>query len=264
MRALVTGGYGFAGRYLTSTLEALGYEAVSTVGPREQEDGPRIDLTDSDSLEAALAQSEPDVIFHLAGQAFVPDSRVNPLHTYDVNGMGTVRLLEAVRRYGRVLGRPMPRVVFTSSASVYGRTDNGSDGLLEEQPVRPVDPYGASKASAESACIAWWRSFGVETVIARSFNHIGAGQDERFVVASFAAQLANIKHRDVEKTLLVGNIETARDFLDVRDVVRAYITLAEKGEPGEIYNVCSGTPRRIRDVLQSLIVERDKRRILFQ
>jgi GDP-4-dehydro-6-deoxy-D-mannose reductase len=162
--------------------------------------------------------------------------------------MGTARLAHAVRGYAG----GAPRIVFASSAEVYGARDAGEYPIVETLDLRPRNPYAASKAAAEAILLGESRSFGTDVVVARAFNHIGPGQDERFVVASFAAQLARIAAGGTPK-LFVGNLETARDFLDVRDVVAAYIALARDGERGEVYNVCSGRAVAIRDVLRELI-----------
>ncbi len=239
MRALVTGASGFVGQYLLSALRDVGAEAF---------DCP-VDVNDAATLRAALETSRPTVVFHLAAQTFVPHSLATPIETYETNAMGTAHLAEAVREYA---AGPRPRIVFASSAEVYGARDASEYPLVETLDLRPVNPYGASKAAAEAILLAEAASFGVDVVIARAFNHIGPGQDERFVVASFAAELARIASGGPPQ-LLVGNLEAARDFLDVRDVVLAYIALARDGEPGQIYNVCSGRAVTVRDVLRELI-----------
>jgi GDP-4-dehydro-6-deoxy-D-mannose reductase len=253
MRALVTGANGFAGRHLVQLLVKDGNEVFAAAGPADAgEYHLHLDITNADSIAKCIERSHPDTIFHLAGQAFVPRSIARPLETYEVNAMGTFRLLEAVQDYsGRT--KDAPRIVLASSASVYGRVAEAVNPLREDYPISPVDPYGASKAAAEVACLAAWRSYGVKAVIARSFNHIGPVQDARFVVPAFAAQLARIKAGIDPPVMLVGNLDAERDFLDVRDVVRGYVTLAISGAPGEIYNVCSGTPVSIKEILRSLI-----------
>ncbi len=239
MRALVTGAGGFVGPYLLAALRAEGAEVVDY----------HVDVNDIATLRAALEASRPSVVFHLAAQTFVPEALRTPLPTYETNAMGTARLAEAVRAYS---GGVPPRIVFASSAEVYGARDAGEYPLVETLDLRPANPYGASKAAAEAILLGEASSFGLEVVITRAFNHIGPGQDVRFVVASSAAQLARIAAGG-PPLLLVGNLETARDFLDVRDVVRAYVALAREGESGQIYNVCSGRAVAIRDVLRELI-----------
>ncbi len=249
MRALVTGADGFVGKYLVRALQERGGE-VSAAGGPSSESELRIDVLDADTIRHALEVAKPDVIFHLAGQPFVPRAVERPLEAFEVNAMGTVRLLEVVRT---LMAGSYPRIVLAGSASVYGRVAESKNPLNEEHPISPVDPYGASKAAAECFGMAAWCSYKLPVTIARSFNHIGPGQSADFVVPSFAKQLARIKVGAEKPVMYVGDLTTERDFLDVRDVVEAYIALAENGDPGEIYNVCSGVPMRIQDILRLLI-----------
>jgi GDP-4-dehydro-6-deoxy-D-mannose reductase len=251
MRALVTGATGFAGKYLTVALRETGYETVACGGPRDHDALP-IDLLDLSSLRAALDVSRPQVVFHLAAATFVPDSLVTPMATYETNVRGTANLAQAVREYMQSTGAKV-RMLFTSSAEVYGMQPPATYPLRETVAPSPANPYAASKAAAEMLLLGEAHSFGLDVVIARAFNHIGPGQSDRFVVASFASQLAKIA-RGAAPQLYVGNLDAKRDFLDVRDVVRAYVALASDGTSGEIYNVCSGTARAIRDVLRELII----------
>ncbi len=250
MRALLTGASGFVGGHLVEALRREGAEILACGGPRDASEGYRpIDLADAQSLRDVLDSFRPTVIFHLAAQTFVPESLRSPAETYEINVMGTVRLAEAVRAYA---GGPRPRILFTSSAEVYGRREADEFPLRETLDLRPATPYGASKAAAEAILLAHARGFDLDVVVARAFNHIGPGQDERFVVSSLAAQLARVASGEAPH-LLVGNLGAARDFLDVRDVVAAYVALATDGERGEVYNVCSGKAVAIRDVLRELI-----------
>lgn len=249
MRALVTGATGFVGRYLVDALRRDGAEVFACSGPNDALSGYiPIDLSDPGTITAALEIAAPTVVFHLAAQTFVPDALRSPVETYEVNAIGTARIAEALRAYGP----SRARLLFTSSAEVYGARDPIEYPLRETLGLRPGNPYGASKAAAEAIVLGETRSFGLDAIVTRAFNHIGPGQDDRFVVASLAAQLARIAAGEARQ-LLVGNLETARDFLDVRDVVGAYIALARAGESGEIYNVCSGAAVTIRDILGELI-----------
>ncbi len=250
MRALVTGADGFVGKYLIRALNERDYEVIEAAGPSASGDGLRVDVLDMETIRHAVDAARPDVIFHLAGQAFVPRAVERPLEAFEINAMGTVRLLEAVRT-SRAAN--FPRIVLAGSASVYGRVAESKNPLNENYEISPVDPYGASKAAAECAGMASWCSYRLPVLIARSFNHIGPGQSADFVVPSFAKQLARIKTGAEKPVMYVGDLTTERDFLDVRDVVEAYIALAENGDPGEIYNVCSGVPMRIQDILRLLI-----------
>lgn len=250
MRALVTGASGFVGRYLIEALRRESAQVLACGGPHDEV--PQecvIDLSDPRSLLLPIETFRPTVIFHLAAQTFVPHALRTPSETYEANVMGTARLAEAVRGYA---SDAPPRILFTSSGAVYGKRDSGEYPLQENLDLRPADPYSASKAAAEVILLGEARSFGLDVVIARAFNHIGPGQSEQFVVASLAAQLAHIA-AGAAPQLFVGNLTAARDFLDVRDVVEAYISLARCGERGEIYNVCSGRAITIRDVLRELI-----------
>lgn len=252
MRALVTGASGFVGRYLTEALRADGWVVFPCGGPHDGAEMLALDLRDALAIRGALDLSQPDVVFHLAAQTFVPDSLQAPLATYETNVLGTARLAEAIRGYATDTGK-MPRTILTSSAEVYGAQPADRFPLDENVAPHPGNPYAASKAAAEALLIGESKSFKLDVIIARAFNHIGPGQSDRFVVPSFAAQLARIAAGSND-CLMVGNLDAKRDFLDVRDVVAAYIALATRGVAGETYNVCSGIARSIRDVLRELII----------
>ncbi len=254
VRVLVTGGNGFVGRYLVRALRERGDEVISAGHHATQTDDSQnlpLDLSDPENIAAILDIAQPDLIFHLAAQTFVPQSIEQALTTYDINILGTARLLEAVRK-ARDATKRNPRILFTSSAEVYGQRLPTEFPLRESLAVRPSNPYAASKAAAEAIVFGEAKTYDLDALITRAFNHIGPGQDARFVVASFAEQLAEIA-RGGEPKLLVGNLSPQRDFLDVRDVVAAYIALAEYGDPGAIYNVCSGKATSISEVLRLLI-----------
>ncbi len=252
MRALVTGASGFVGPYLVERLQADGYDVIAAGGPNEDgREALPLDLSDADNLNATFDIAQPDVVFHLAAQAFVPESLRAPMQTYETNILGTARLLEALRGRRDRSGAAC-RLLFVSSAEVYGRQADPARPIEEGAPLHPANPYAASKAAAEAIVLGEAQSFGVDAVIARAFNHIGPGQSDRFAVASFAAQLAKISRGD-SAVMRVGNLQARRDFLDVRDVVSAYAALAEHGQSGEIYNVCSGVATGIKDVLAELI-----------
>ncbi|MHB8704724.1 MAG: GDP-mannose 4,6-dehydratase [Candidatus Tyrphobacter sp.] len=241
MRALVTGASGFVGPHLLHALAEDGWEGVACDA----------DLGDAAALRDALDRAEPDAVFHLAAQSFVPESTRDPEQTYAVNVLGSARLFAAVRAYAASV-KPTPRVLFASSAEVYGAREPAELPLRETLAPQPSNPYAASKAAAEAILIGEMHAFGGDVVIARAFNHIGPGQSERFAVASFAFGLAKIAAGG-QRVLSVGNLDAERDVLDVRDIVRAYVALARHGERGEIYNVCSGKAVAMRDLLRELI-----------
>ena len=250
MRALVTGGTGFVGTYLTQALRAQGDDVFVCAGPDDTRAFP-LDLADVSMLRAALDLAQPDVVFHLAAQTFVPESIDAPQATYDTNVIGTANVARAIREHAE--SEEMPRLIFTSSAEAYGKQPESAFPLRESTALRPANPYAASKAAAEMLLLGEASTFGLDVVIGRAFNHIGPGQSERFVVSNFATQLASIAN-GADPVLYVGNLEAKRDFLDVRDVVRAYIALANDGLAGEVYNICSGVAYPIRDALRELIM----------
>ena len=250
MRAFVTGGNGFVGRYLAAELRARGHETVvAGHSPHGGAFDVALDLTDADAIAATLEAAGSEVVFHLAAQAFVPRATEHPIETYDINVMGTARLIEAVRR---APSGARPKIIFISSAEVYGSQAASELPLRETTLPIPLTPYAASKLAGEAIVLASSRTYGFDAIVTRAFNHIGPGQNERFAVAAFARRLAEIAAGG-SPLLPVGNVETRRDFLDVRDVVRAYVDLAERGTAGEIYNVCSGVGTRMAEVLRQLV-----------
>lgn len=251
MRALVTGASGFVGRYLVELLREGGVEVLAAGGPRDADTHFPIDILDVETLHAAFDLAQPDAVFHLAAQAFVPRSIEAPSETYETNVIGTANVLAALRAWRDRSGRSA-RLVFVSSAEVYGAQPQSAMPIEESRAPNPANPYAASKAAGEAIVLGEVRSYGVDAVITRAFNHIGPAQNERFAVPSFASQLARIA-RGGDPVLRVGNLDARRDFLDVRDVVAAYARLAAAGAAGEVYNVCSGSATSMREILGELI-----------
>jgi GDP-4-dehydro-6-deoxy-D-mannose reductase len=248
VRVLVTGAAGFAGTWLVRALLADGHTVVAAsqeghpppAGGGEVEWIP-LDVTSAESVAAAVERAAPEQVYHLAGQASVAGSFSDPLGTWDVNATGTLRLAAALPAGARLL--------VVSSAEVYGVVPDDEQPIGEDRPLRPYNPYAASKAAAEMAAL---QARG-PVVVARSFNHTGPGQDERFAVASFARQLARIREEGGEPVLRVGNLSARRDLLDVRDVARAYVRLMNEGQAGQVYNVCSGRAVAMSDAAEQLI-----------
>lgn len=228
---------------------ALVHEATSHQGlPQHERVRPVIgDLLDPDGLAATVNQARPDIIFHLAGQAYPARSWLEPAQTIAVNTGGTANLLRAAVEYGR------PRVVVVTSAEIYGPISPGALPLTEQTQPHPRHPYGVSKLAAGELARAYWERYELPVVEARPFNHIGPRQAAGFVVPDFASQLAAIHLGRSEPVIRVGNLEPERDFTDVRDVAAAYLRLAEAGRAGEPYLICSGRPVTIRTLLETLI-----------
>ena len=241
MRAFVTGGHGFVGPHLLAHLDASGDDITA---PHQDE----VDLDDPGALEAAIIAAKPEAIYHLAALAHVGDSWADPKRTFDVNAVGTLRVLDVARQLEVV-----PRVLLIGSAEVYGSVKAADVPIREDHPLVPVTPYAVSKVAAEYLGIQYHAGFGVPVVRARSFNHVGPGQSGHFVVADIARRIAEATRDADTKTLKVGNLSARRDFTDVRDVVRAYRLLITDGAPGEAYNVCSGVDVSIDDLVHRLL-----------
>lgn len=239
MRAFVTGGHGFVGTWLCRHLEAQGDEVVAPTAA--------VDVTDQGAVAGAMAAAEPEVVYHLAGLAHVGGSWARPDEYLRVNTFGTLQVLEAARRCA-----PVPRVVLVGSADVYGASVSDDRPIGEDTPLRPVSPYAASKAAAEMVGLHAHFGRHVPVVIARAFNHAGPGQSPAFVVAGIAQRIVAAVASGAG-TLSVGNLSPRRDLTDVRDVVRAYRLLAERGQPGEAYNVCSGRAVSVEEVVRRML-----------
>ena len=249
MRAFITGATGFAGSYLVNDLLLAGYQVTALVHPATSHQSlpthPLVEAVEGDLLDAAwlataVAQARPDVIYHLAGQAYPARSWQDPALTLAINAGGTANLLQAAVGYGR------PRVVVVTSAEIYGLVQQTDLPLTEASQPQPRHPYGISKWAASQLVAVYWERYQLPVVEARPFNHIGPHQAVGFVVPDFASQLAAIK---------LGQAQ--RDFTDVRDVARAYQFLAEKGQPGEAYFICSGQPVSIHYLLNVLVEAAD-------
>jgi GDP-4-dehydro-6-deoxy-D-mannose reductase len=243
-RLFVTGGHGFVGQWIQRMAPAIaerhGFEIA--IPPIDFE------LLDPAQVDAQLALARPDAILHLAGQSNVPLSFKDPEGTLRVNLTGTLRLFEGLRRAGL-----SPRVVFASSGDVYGQVPDSEMPISEDRVLHPRNPYAVSKIAAEALCYQWSKTEGLAVVVARPFNHIGAGQSDAFALPAFARQIAEIKRGRREPVIEVGDIDVTRDFLHVSDVIEGYLTLLAHGVPGEIYNIASGEDRRLRDLLARML-----------
>lgn len=241
MRALVIGASGFVGKHLVAHLRAAGDDVVAI---DRASGGP--DICDAYGINAHVRGAAPDVIYHLAGQSDVGRSWTDVIGTYRANVEGLVNVLTAAREVD------VHRVVVALSADVYGRVEEHELPLTEDAPFRPISPYAASKAAADLVCLQSFLGHGLGVIRARPFTHIGPGQGQGFVASAIAARVAAAE-RDRLDEIPVGTLTTRRDFTDVRDVVRAYRLLAEHGEAGAAYNICSGLDVRIQELADLLV-----------
>lgn len=250
--ALVTGVSSFAGRQLGRQLVEAGWRVEGLVNRRSsgvtEIREHQLDIADLDSIAALIREIEPDVVFHLAAIVDTVDTP-SVVELYRVNTIGTAAVTEAIKQ-----AAPRARLVFTSSAFVYGHTAPDEQPIVEGLPERALTPYGASKVAAEAIVDQYARSGG-DAVIARAFQHSGPGHVGPYALADWGQQIAEIAAGLREPRVVVGNVEVERDYLDVRDVASAYIALAESGVSGEKYNVSSGEPVAMRTLLESLIAE---------
>jgi GDP-4-dehydro-6-deoxy-D-mannose reductase len=254
VKYFITGIEGFVGHHLSEYLVSHGHEVsgsyfdektiVDLTGCCELY---KIDLRSNLGIKEALAAARPQCIFHLAAQSSPAISFKKPADTFEINVIGMVNLLEAVRE-----SAPNARILLVSSCEVYGLT-NGSAPIKEEQPFNAASPYAVSKISQEQLAIQYHHTYKIDTLVARPFPHTGPGQPELFALPSFAKQIAEIMNSGKEPVVLVGNLSAKRDILDVRDVVKAYVLLSEVGRSGEIYNICSGKCLTMEWALHKLI-----------
>ena len=240
---MVTGASGFVGRYVVAGLRSVGHEVLPSDASAQSERGiEALDITDADAVAAYVAAARPEACLHLAGIAFVPDAARNPGLLTAVNVDGAVNVARALQR-----GAEGARMRFVSSSQVYGYRKDARE-LDEDSPLAPASPYAQSKCEAEQALRAVAEAGGVEIIIARPGNHTGPGQSAKFVVPSFMAAIREVRAGRRER-ITVGNLESERDFTDVRDVVAAYMLLLESGLGGMSYNISSGIHLKIGDLL---------------
>ena len=258
MRVLVTGAGGFVAPHLVELLRAEEPGAVlyGTVRPQTSvARGPGVgitlveaDLNDPAAALAVMDEVAPERIVHLAGQSSVHRSWIEPGATLRSNVLGLVNLLDAVRRRGL-----RPAVLVVGSAEEYGLALPGEIPLHEDTPLRPSSPYAVSKVAQAALARLYGPAGGMKVVLTRTFHHTGPGRGEAFAESSFARQIAEIEAGLRPAVLRVGNLDSVRDYTDVRDVVRAYWMLLDRGEDGQVYNVCSGRGRTIREMLDALL-----------
>ena len=253
---LITGITGFVGGHLLDRLRTDGFQQLwgltrqpLTLDPRYR--GVKLlqaDLRDQDRLQTVLHTAKPDWIFHLAGQAAVSTSWVAPRETFDLNCDAQISLFETLRAL-----KLNPRILVVCSSEEYGLVKEEELPLLETNPLRPLSPYAVSKVAQDLLAFQYFRSYGLRTIRARAFNHTGPGRPKQYAISNFAYQVAQIEQGGAPRELRVGNLNVRRDYMDVRDMVRAYVLAIQKGEEGEVYNISSGHAQNLRDILESLL-----------
>jgi GDP-4-dehydro-6-deoxy-D-mannose reductase len=256
LRALITGAAGFVGGHLAEVIQTeTDWQIWGTIlGVEDPRSVPadvsilKVDLRDPDQVRSAIEQSQPDCIFHLAGQAYVPQSWNDPWDTYETNIRSQLNLLQAVSAIGL-----KPKIMVVGSNEEYGWVNESVLPVNEDTPLRPNSPYSVSKIAQDFMGLQYFLDRGLPVVRVRPFNHIGPRQNDRFVAPSFAKQIVEIERGLRPPVLKLGNMSTRRDFTDVRDMCRAYILAVQKGEPGEVYNIGSGQARSVRELLDVML-----------
>lgn len=261
-RALVTGGNGFVAQWAIRAMLERGW-SVTAAGVGASPAAPVLsdaeraavtwrpmDVTNQNEIAATVDAAEAAVVLHLAAVSHVPDAMRDPGYAYEVNAVGTVRLLAELRRQ-RAAGTVDPVVLIVGSAEQYGRHEINAMPLHEDTEQRPLTLYAASKVAQEVAALQAFRSDGVRVVCTRSFNHSGVGHDVRFLLPALVQRALALP--PTGGTLSIGNGDTVRDFLHVRDVVEAYLALLGAGATGDVYNVCSGEGVSVRALAQAVL-----------
>ena len=256
-RVLITGISGFVGSHLAEFLLEQGIEVHGTIRWRSKLDNIKhiqdkvrlieTDIKDAHSMQKTVEEVEPDYVFHLAAQSFVPTSWKAPSETVGTNILGTLNLFEAIRN-----SNADPRIQVAGSSEEYGKVLPDELPIKETNPLRPMSPYAVSKVATDLLGYQYHQSYGLKIVRTRAFNHTGPRRGEPFVTSNFAKQVAEIEKGLKEPVIHVGNLNAERDFTDVRDTVNAYWLSVHKCEFGEVYNICSGVARKIQSVLDLL------------
>lgn len=257
-KGLVIGAAGFVGKYLIKEMEENRIEPYATKLPHERLDETNaqvynLDIMDKEAIVALLLEIRPDYIFHLAAQSSVGLAWKNPILTVDVNIKGSINVMDAVRELFY-----KPRILLIGSGEEYGHIQPEDSPIKETNLLRPGNIYAATKACQNMIGSIYSKAYDMELMMVRAFNHIGPGQMPMFVVSDFCKQVAEIEKGLREPVMKVGNLAAKRDFTDVRDVVKAYVALIQKGESGETYNVGSGNAKEIRQILDLIISMSDK------
>jgi GDP-4-dehydro-6-deoxy-D-mannose reductase len=260
MKALITGVNGFVGCHLSRLLVEKGYDVTGTRIDELNLDIVnrhvplervfKLDLRDREQVDGLIGMTRPEVVFHLAGQSWVPASWEDPAATFEVNLFGSIHVFESMIKHV-----PESRCIFISTGDFYESGSAEGAGADENARVMPRNPYALSKMASDLMAGQLFVSADLQVVRLRPFNHIGPYQSERFVVSEFARQIALAERDLVEPLIRVGNLDVERDFTDVRDIVRAYELAVEKCTPGECYNISSQKACSVRLILDMLLSE---------
>jgi GDP-4-dehydro-6-deoxy-D-mannose reductase len=260
MKILITGITGFAGSHLADYILAHHpqVEVFGTIRWRSRRENIRhiedkitlieADLKDAGSLNKCLEHIKPERIFHLAAQSFVPTSWSCPAETFAINTIGQINLFEAVLNLNL-----SPKIQVAGSSEEYGAVQPDELPMKETSPLRPLSPYAVSKVAQDFLGWQYFQSYGLGIVRTRGFNHTGPRRGDVFICSNFAKQIAEIEAGNRDPIIRVGNLEAQRDFTDVRDIVRAYWLVLEKGEEGDVYNIGSGKAYVMKDILDMLL-----------
>ena len=261
MKVLITGVTGFVGSHLAETCLQKGCEVYGTTRWRSNTENidhlikekqitlKECDLVDAHAVRSLIEEIKPDRIFHLAAQSYVKASWTEPMQTLDNNIRGQVNIFEAVRK---IEGYD-PLIMIAGSSEEYGNVEASQMPINEDVPLLPVSPYGVSKVAQDLLGFQYYKSYGLKIIRTRAFNHTGPRRGEVFVCSSFAKQIVQIEKHPGSNIIKVGNLDAERDFTDVRDMVEAYWLALEKGEPGDVYNICMGKCYPMRNILNKLI-----------
>ncbi|HTG09241.1 MAG TPA: GDP-mannose 4,6-dehydratase [Candidatus Eisenbacteria bacterium] len=258
MQLLITGITGFVGSYMAEHALAQGVEVFGSIRWRSKTDNIdhlrskvtliESDLRDLSSVRALLEAANPTHVIHLAAQSFVHASWKTPAETLTTNILAQVNLLEGLRGL-----KMSPRFLVVGSSEEYGLVEDDELPIKETNPLRPLSPYAVSKVGQDLMGYQYWKSYGMLIIRSRAFNHEGPRRGDVFVTSNFARQIAEIEAGLRDPVIFVGDLTPRRDYSDVRDIVRGYWTLLERGEPGEVYNLCSGRSWSIQQVLDFLL-----------
>ena len=255
MKALIIGGAGFVGAYLIKELSAAGMEVHATCLPFERDKITEkcgvhtLDIMNKDDVLDLINQISPDVIYHLAAQSSVSVSWKRPQLTAEINVVGSINVLEAVRE----ASRKDIRLIMIGTGEEYGFIRKDACPLSEDEILNPGNIYAATKACQEMISRIYVRAYKMDIIMVRAFNHSGPGQNSIFVISDFCRQIAEIERGDKKPEMSVGNLSAMRDFTDVRDVVKAYRLLFEKGVSGKVYNIGRGKAVDIQYILDTAL-----------